>query len=57
MCGGCSDAVWENENALECEKYEKWFHTACEKIDKEMFEAIAKHICFAIASNISLQSP
>ena len=40
VCGTCNKQVGENENALECDVCDVWFHVKCQKVSIKLYEAL-----------------
>ena len=43
VCKECKIKVKKNEEALQCDECDAWFHIACEKVNKGLYEAIKKY--------------
>lgn len=42
ICGKCHSTVQDNDNGLQCEKCDAWFHIKCEKVSLELYKALKR---------------
>lgn len=42
-CGTCNKAVKNEDNGLNCNACEKWFHAGCEKVEQDLYKVLQKY--------------